>query len=443
MVTSGRWVSLLASWRAYVAVPLPARMWTALMVALATGIPVLLSEGSPSARDLGLTGMLIGLAGLSAELGRRAEGGSLILRQRPHKALSAWPFAAAFVLPPILLVPVVIAAYGWTRARGIQVPLWKWVGSGAILVLAGCAVSVLPGGTSPGRVAAGAAVFLLTEALLLAGCALLNDAQDEAWLRGQLRSPAFYVTELSVLASGAVVLLLWLSSPAFMLLAVPLLVALQRSVLVETLRTEAETDGKTGLLHLAAWRVLVERELGRDRPVAVLLADLDHFKVINDTLGHLVGDEVLGTVSARLVEGLRGRDVAGRFGGEEFCVFLPDTDAVQALHVAERLRLAVGGLPVCGAVVRLSVGVATGRGVSVDELLGTADRALYTAKRAGRDRCVVESVPVSVPAPRDGSALPDVRDPGHAMQREGPVLGAQVVPGGDEASADAARLHHA
>jgi len=272
MVTSG----LRASWRAYAAVPLPARLWTALLVVLAVGVPISLTERLPGLRDVALTAVLIGLAGLSAEMGRTAEGGTLILRQRPHKALSAWPFAAAFVLPPVLLVAVVAAAYGWTRVRGIRVPLWKWVGSGAILVLAGGAVSVLPGGTSPGRVAAGAALFVLTEALLLAGCALLNDAQDEAWLRGQLRSPAFYVTELSVVASGAVVLLLWLSSPAFVLLAVPLLVALQRSVLVEPLRSEAETDGKAGLLHLAAWRILAERALGRDRPAAVLLADLDH-----------------------------------------------------------------------------------------------------------------------------------------------------------------------
>lgn len=408
MVTSG----LRASWRAYASVALPARLWTALLVVLAAVLPVLLTDWAVERRDLALAVVLVGLAGLSAELGRTAEGGSLILRQRPHKALSAWPFAAALVLPPVLIAVVAAAAYTWTRARGIQIPLWKWVGSGAILVLAGCADSIVPGEVEPGRVVAGAVLFVIVEGLLLTGCALLNDAQDEAWLRGQLRSLTFDVTELSVLASGAAVLLLWLSSPAFVLLAVPLLVALQRAVLVEPLRSEAETDGKTGLLHLAAWRTVVERDLCRGRPVAVLLADLDHF-------------------------------IAGRFGGEEFCVLLPDTDAVQALQVAERVRLAVAGRPVAGADVTLSVGVASGRGGSVDELLNTADRALYAAKRAGRNCCALEPVAVAVPATRSGSALADVRDAGHAVQGEGAVLRAQVVPGGDETPADAARLHHA
>jgi len=126
----------------------------------------------------------------------------------------------------------------------------------------------------------------------------------------------------------------------------------------------------------------------------VIIVDLDHFKLVNDTHGHLVGDRVLVAVSAILKAGVRPRDLAGRWGGEEFVVVLPDTNAAGALIVAERLRARIAtelverpeGPPL---KVTASMGCATlGAESGSAQLIGNADRALYEAKHSGRNRVV-------------------------------------------------------
>jgi diguanylate cyclase (GGDEF)-like protein len=127
---------------------------------------------------------------------------------------------------------------------------------------------------------------------------------------------------------------------------------------------------------------------------AVLLLDIDHFKSINDLLGHQAGDRVLAQIGKVIAENIRGVDVAGRFGGEEFLVLLRDASRERALHVAERLREAIetGGFAYAdGKPVTVSVGVAYARAVDgTADVVERADRALYRAKNAGRNR-VVES----------------------------------------------------
>ncbi|HNQ05499.1 MAG TPA: diguanylate cyclase [Thiobacillaceae bacterium] len=150
-------------------------------------------------------------------------------------------------------------------------------------------------------------------------------------------------------------------------------------------------------LQLARAELVRQRRTGR--PLAVLILDLDHFKKINDGYGHAVGDAVLAAVAAACMAGLRGMDVFGRLGGEEFVIVLPETDAAQALASAERLRTRVAALEVAAgdhvARVTVSIGVALGTGRQTDpdsalaELLRRADTALYAAKAAGRDRSVV------------------------------------------------------
>ncbi len=142
---------------------------------------------------------------------------------------------------------------------------------------------------------------------------------------------------------------------------------------------------------------MLARELSRsDREksfTAVLMADLDHFKKINDTYGHIVGDDVLREVARRLQVSVRPYDLVGRYGGEEFLIVLNNCDADSAMERAEALRLAIAAVPVkteSGSIsVTMSVGVASQhwKPLSTDEIVRKADAALYAAKDAGRNCC--------------------------------------------------------
>lgn len=163
----------------------------------------------------------------------------------------------------------------------------------------------------------------------------------------------------------------------------------------EALRAEATHDPLTGLWNRAAILETLQRELSRGRRdgswVAVTMADLDHFKEVNDTYGHLVGDAVLREATRRMHSATRAYDAFGRFGGEEFLIVAPDMDTVAALSQAERLRERVGKEDIVTFEGSVHVTVSLGVAVSIeikdaDPLLGAADEALYRAKRAGRNR---------------------------------------------------------
>ncbi|MEA2669250.1 MAG: two-component system, cell cycle response regulator [Chloroflexota bacterium] len=130
----------------------------------------------------------------------------------------------------------------------------------------------------------------------------------------------------------------------------------------------------------------------RQEPMAVLLLDIDHFKHVNDTFGHPVGDLVLMEFARRLSAEVRAGEVAGRWGGEEFLVILPRADLVEAVTVAERIRIAIAATPMAGAEHDITVTVSVGCGIgpcdSAEELLRIADERLYEAKLAGRNRTV-------------------------------------------------------
>ncbi len=154
----------------------------------------------------------------------------------------------------------------------------------------------------------------------------------------------------------------------------------------------ATRDGLTGLLNRRALFDALDAEVQRaaryGHPLSVILLDVDHFKEVNDSHGHAVGDEVLREIAARLGARLRRVDVVGRVGGEEFCVVCPETPAQEARLVAEDLRVVVASRPLANLPVTISLGVATFAGGSDtrDALLARADERLYAAKRAGRDR---------------------------------------------------------
>jgi len=167
----------------------------------------------------------------------------------------------------------------------------------------------------------------------------------------------------------------------------------------ERLHRAAITDGLTGLYNHDHLNTIIERELNRARRyggcLGLIMLDLDHFKAINDTYGHLTGNQTLVEIARILTETVRDVDTVGRFGGEEFAVVVPETSAVEAVAICERIRLGVRDtLNVDGLqshVVTASLGVATAddpRVRSATDLIDLADRALYRAKRRGRN-CVV------------------------------------------------------
>lgn len=197
----------------------------------------------------------------------------------------------------------------------------------------------------------------------------------------------------------------------------------ERKRLEDELRRLATQDPLTGLFNRRHFFVLAEQEYERFRryrhPLALFMMDIDHFKAVNDRYGHLAGDEVLAAVAGALRNNLREVDILGRYGGEEFVALLPETDLETARTSAERLRAAIAGLRIAARdhtlSVTLSLGVlaiADGHPMPFELLLDAADRMLYRAKQAGRNRVEVWDVTVDLRSPAQSTVTPgDSSDP--------------------------------
>jgi diguanylate cyclase (GGDEF)-like protein len=167
----------------------------------------------------------------------------------------------------------------------------------------------------------------------------------------------------------------------------------------EELRFQATHDVLTGIWNRGALLDLLQRELQRaarnQGTTGILMLDLDHFKKINDTYGHLTGDIVLKEVAHRISQVIRSYDMVGRYGGEEFLIVLPSCDKSQVQNSSERIRTSIASTPILTASTEIAVTVSIGAtivgpGVTAEkEPLAAADRALYQAKNAGRNRTVV------------------------------------------------------
>ncbi len=198
---------------------------------------------------------------------------------------------------------------------------------------------------------------------------------------------------------GALVAVLADLAPALVVLVVPLVIMLRRQVDFMVALHASQIDAKTGLANAGHFQGFAAAALARagERPVTLLMLDLDHLRLVNNTYGHLAGDTVLVAVAQRLAANVRDGDLVARFGGEEFAVLMPNVPVVPARRAAERLRRAVADVPVVlpdGQQVRVTIsgGVAPHRpNGTLDDLMGRADAALYRAKAAGRDRIVVDA----------------------------------------------------
>jgi diguanylate cyclase (GGDEF)-like protein len=335
--------------------------------------------------------------------------------------LFVWWLPIALLLPPLyaLVAPIPLSALLQWRVR--RELIHRRLLSMAALSLAGAAASVTFGHSSMRTgairdlavrlsysgheawsswplalpIAIGcAALFWMVNTALMAIAAQAAQPLTEWYV--VLWDSENLILDLTGICVGVVITAVCALSPVLLVVIVPPVILLQRSLLHQQLRVAARTDAKTGLLNAAAWQRDAETEISRAAKtrdwLALLLIDIDHFKRVNDTYGHLAGDQVLTGLAEVLRHRARARDVIGRFGGEEFVVMLPGADASQACQAAERLREEISSAPiVCdtGTVrITASVGVAVLglHGADVQGLLAAADLALYQAKEAGRDQ---------------------------------------------------------
>ncbi|GIH27444.1 GGDEF domain-containing protein [Acrocarpospora phusangensis] len=336
--------------------------------------------------------------------------------------LSAWWLPAALLLPPVyaLVAPIPLQILLQLRVRATVT--YRRVFSAAAIGLAAGAASVVFHArvADPGELAHGtgwpivtavacAALFTVLNTALIAIAAHTADP-DSRW-RDVLWDRESLLLDAVELCLGVSVAILCGLNLALLLLALPPVMLLQRSLLHAQLQAAARTDPKTGLLNAAAWQREADTEIVRARRtgemLALLIVDIDHFKRVNDTYGHLVGDQVLIGVAATLRSQLRDYDVVGRFGGEEFVVLLPRADVAEARRVAERLRTRVGRMAVAADDAMITVTISAGvaimnmHGDDLIELLAAADLALYRAKELGRDRICL---PATQNPPTDGTS---------------------------------------
>jgi len=219
------------------------------------------------------------------------------------------------------------------------------------------------------------------------------------------------VAQCSQKALGVLIWAGWATAPWTVFFAFPLLLSFQRAQRHATLLEQAQIDSKTGIANAAHWRTRSELAIANaglhGPPAVVFIIDLDHFKVVNDTHGHVAGDEVLRQTAERIVEAVRPGDLVGRFGGEEFTVLLGRARADEAFVVAERIRVAVGTTPMTyGGTIAIpitcSIGISTvdpRAEVPLTEALSRADGALYLAKARGRNRTERAVVDDAITAP--------------------------------------------
>ena len=243
---------------------------------------------------------------------------------------------------------------------------------------------------------------------LMIGLALVL-ARGVSWRESGVLGFENLLTDFIMIYLGAIVAVLWDINPFLIVPALLPLVLMYRALLIPALKQQAQTDGKTGLLNARYFAEVFAEELERirraRRPLAVIMADLDLLRAINNTYGHLAGDVVLAGIGEAIRKTIRGNDIAGRFGGEEFVIILPELDPAEAHALAERIRLAIEALrfdvatsptPIC-ATMSLGVACFPADGDSTTSLTQAADVAVYQAKLNGRNRVVMAAdVPHSI-----------------------------------------------
>jgi diguanylate cyclase (GGDEF)-like protein len=370
--------------------------------------------------NLWLFGALLLCTALTVEITKRlGENAGLI-----KDVYTVWELPLAILLPPVYALVAPILRFTLTQLRIRRIPLHRRVFSAAVVGLANASASLVfhaitsrQAGIAP-SVGSPATLWLLAVALAAVTLWTVNTSLLFPAIKGS--DPTVTLRELYLarervnndLAELCVAVLVTLGvavTPLTILLAFPFVTLLQRSFRHVQLVNASRVDTKTGLLNAGTWEREAATEVARavrtHTSLAVALIDIDHFKAVNDSYGHLAGDRALRTVARALAIPLREYDLVGRFGGEEFALLLPQTKALDAYRIAERIRTHIGSMPItvsddpAAEPVRLSISIGVAAlgaqwdstsGAQLTELLAAADGALYQAKRSGRNQvCVV------------------------------------------------------
>ncbi|MFL6145193.1 MAG: GGDEF domain-containing protein [Labedaea sp.] len=327
---------------------------------------------------------------------------------------SVWILAAALSTAPSLAVATSVVLYGhmwvrsWRRITGMHA--YRVVFSASNAVLSCLAAATVATWLAPGNVLdivhgadllwillVVATFSLVNSGLAAIAIALLQRDRSLGSLLGSWQENSIeYAAQCMGLLAAT--LLAW--RPFLLVLVFLPLYVLHRSVLIRQLEHAATTDEKTGLLNATSWQTLVTSELHRAErhgmELGLLMVDLDHFKLVNERYGHVVGDQVLRAVADAMREEVRDYDLCGRFGGEEFVVLLPDTGLSRAVEIGDRIcarirRLEIGQItdtPTDPLRLSASIGVANfpHAGSDLEEILLAADNAMFAAKDSGRDQ---------------------------------------------------------
>lgn len=370
-----------------------------------------------SAADWARAGAILAAAVVQAEITRRTQ---TVRRESAPTMTSVWSLAAAIAVHLTLAIALILVLYTYrylrerransdddsdsltTVAGDAGVVAWSLVAA-HFAAAAGAWTTPSPAADTAGvlAVAAAAAAHLVVGYALAAGAYFLRNRRVSRAFFGRAADIGLVAALLTI---GAITGALMTGAPIAVVIAIPVVITLHNAALTQQLEDDASVDQKTGLANTATWQASADRAFAdatQDRSqIGVLMVDLDHFKRLNDTYGHRAGDDVLTAVGACLRSQLRQSDLAGRFGGEEFTVLLPDTDLIDTVTTAERIRAAIADLHVTTidnhnsdvviTDVTASIGAATypHHGTTVQDCLRVADNRVYQAKQQGRNTVV-------------------------------------------------------
>jgi len=368
-----------------------------------------------------------------------------------------WELPLAILLPPLYALVAPILRFTLTQLRIRRVPLHRRVFSAALMGLSNASASLVfhaitgqrigmaPGIGSPATLWL-AAVAIAAVTLWTVNTALVFPAfkgSDPTMTLRDVLARDSIQNDVAELCVAVLVTLGIAVTPLTILFAFPFVTLLQRSFRHVHLVAASRIDTKTGLLNAGTWEREAATEVARavrtHTPLAVALIDIDHFKAVNDSYGHLAGDRALRTIARALSIPLREYDLVGRFGGEEFALLLPQTKALDACRIAERIRTHIGSMPITvsddtdAEPVRLSISIGVAAlgarwdntsGAQLTELLAAADGALYQAKRNGRNQVCVVTDDATLGASGHGAAENGAAGTRGAPEAPGPVTGA-------------------